>query len=103
MALTALDGEAKVIRTSFDIICIECQKELINNDPNLLPDMKIEILYYDTSVLNTSKASISALEYSLTSNHIATFGKQKKYGKYLVYFNKLFIRTRFFKFAIAHY
>lgn len=75
LALSIDDGEMPIVRTSVDIICIECQKQIINNDPDLLPDMKIEILYYDSSIVNTSKASISALEYSLTSNHIATLGK----------------------------
>lgn len=89
LALTLLDGEVKLSRTSFDVICIECQKEYINNDPNLLPDMKIEVLYYDTSVVNTSKASISALEYSLTSNHIATIGKYKN-----ILFSHVFIYFR---------
>ena len=75
LALSVADGEVPIMKTSIDVICMECQKQIINNDPDLLPDMKIEILYYDTSVVNTSKASISALEYSLTSNHIATLGK----------------------------
>jgi hypothetical protein len=75
LALTIDDGEVPLVRASVDVICMECQRQIINNDPNLLPNMKFEILYYDTSVVNTSKASISALEYSLTSNHIATLGK----------------------------
>lgn len=75
LELTAADGKIPLSRSSINVICIECQKEIINNDPDLLPDMKIEILYYDTSLANTSKASISALEYSLKSDHIATFGK----------------------------
>lgn len=74
LALTALEGQVKISRTSLDIICIECQKHYINTDSGLLPDMKIDVLYYDTSVMNTSTASIAALEYSLTSNHIAIFG-----------------------------
>lgn len=74
LALTAAAGEVKLQRTSTDIICMECQKEIINSDPDLLPDMKLEILYYDTSVVNTSKASMSALEYALTPSHIATLG-----------------------------
>lgn len=77
LSLTAFDGTSKVARTSFDVICIECQKKYINDDPDLLPNTKLDILYYDTSFLNTSKASIAALEFSLTSNHIASFGKIK--------------------------
>lgn len=76
LSLTVFDREIKFSRSSIEVICIECQKDYINNDSNLLPNMKIEILYYDTSLVNTSKASIAALEYSLTSNHIAGFGKQ---------------------------
>lgn len=75
LALSIANGKSTFARTSIDIICMECQKKIINDDPDLLPDMKIEILYYDTSVVNTSKASISAFEYSLTPNHIATLGK----------------------------
>ena len=78
LGLTGFDGTMDITRTSTVVICIECQKEYINNDSNLLPNMKLEILYYDTSVLNTSKASIAALEYSLTSNHIASLGKPEK-------------------------
>lgn len=75
LALTADNGDVPLVRSSNDVICIECQKQIINNNPDLLPDIKLEVLYYDTSSVNTSKASISALEYSLTPNHIATFGK----------------------------
>lgn len=76
LSFTAFDGTVQISRSSFEVICIECQKEIINNDPDILSNMKLEILYYDTSVVNTSKASIAALEYSLTSNHIAAFGKK---------------------------
>lgn len=75
LALSLGDGEIPLTTTSADVICIECQINIINNDPNLLPDMMLKVLYYDTSVVNTSQASISALEYSLTSDHIATFGR----------------------------
>lgn len=77
LALSVAAGEVPLKTTSFEVICMECQKDIINDDPDLLPDMKFQILYYDTSAVNTSKASISALEYSLTSNHIATLGKCK--------------------------
>lgn len=75
LALTILDGDDPLVSTSLEVICIECQTELINSNPDLLPGMKIDILYYDTSEINTSKASIAALEYSLASNHIASLGK----------------------------
>ena len=75
LSLTALDGTIRVSRSSFEVICIECQKNYINSDSNVLSNIKLEILYYDTSVVNTSKASIAALEFSLTTNHIASFGK----------------------------
>jgi hypothetical protein len=75
LALTAGSGIVPIQRSSFEVICIECQKNIINSDPNILSDLKIEIMYYDTSEVNTSKASIAALEYSLTSNHISSFGK----------------------------
>ena len=75
LALTAGNGQIPIQKSSFEVICIECQKEIINADPNILADMKIEIMYYDTSEVNTSKASIAALEYSLTPNHISSFGK----------------------------
>lgn len=74
LAFTTLDGQVNLEQTSINVICMECQKEIINSDPDLLPDMKLEILYYDTSAVNTSKASLSALEYSLTPSHIATLG-----------------------------
>ena len=74
LALSFSNGVIPVRRSSFDVVCIECQKEIINEDSDLLPDTKLEILYYDTSIFNTSKASIAALQYSLKSNHILSFG-----------------------------
>lgn len=90
LALSAADGEVSLTRTSLEVICMECQKNIINDDPDLLPDMKLQILYYDTSVVNTSKASISALEYSLTSNHIATLGKLKFFEIYKTVYRSCF-------------
>lgn len=77
LALSVVEGEKDLVRTSADVICIECQKLIINDNPDLLPDMKIDVLYYSTSAVNTSQASIAALEYSLTPTHIATLGNKK--------------------------
>ena len=85
LALTTFNGNTQFVSTSFEIICIECQKELINSDPNLLPNMKIDILYYDSSEINTSTAAISGLEFSLTSTNIATLGKK------LIYYFKIIL------------
>ncbi len=74
LALSVGVNDTTVIPTLVDIMCIECQRKLINEDPDLLPDMAINVLYYDTSTANTSKASVAALEYSLTPSHIASFG-----------------------------
>lgn len=74
LQLSVLDGEVPLEESSLNIVCLECQKKIVNSNPDLLPGMKLEILYYDTSYVNTSQASISALEYSLIPDHIATFG-----------------------------
>ena len=75
LALTTSRNESAVLLpTILNVMCIECQMKLINQDPDLLPDTKIEVLYYDTSITNTSKASVAALEYSLTKTHVASLG-----------------------------
>lgn len=77
-ALLILASQLPVIpvyRSIFSVICIECQLQIINENPNLLPDMKMEVEYYSVAYGNTSQASVAALEYSLNSTHIATFGK----------------------------
>lgn len=79
VALTSLNEKSQSLSSTFEIICLECQKELINSNPDLLPDMKIDILYYDSSEINTSTAAISALEFSLTSTNIASLGKKLVY------------------------
>lgn len=79
IALTSLNEKSQSVISTFEIICLECQKELINSNPDLLPDMKIDILYYDSSEINTSTAAISALEFSLTSTNIASLGKKLIY------------------------
>lgn len=74
LALSVGENETVTIPSLFSVLCIECERKIINADPDLLPDMQLDVLYYDTSLSNTSKASVAALEYSLTSSHIASFG-----------------------------
>lgn len=74
LSVTIGQGERLVTPTLFNVMCIECQRKIVNEDPDLLPDLKIDVLYYDVSVANTSKASVAALEYSLTPTHIASLG-----------------------------
>jgi len=68
------DPSRQIVGGFSDIANLECQRAIINANPTLLPDTTINILYYDTGFFNTSRATISALEFSLDKTHIATLG-----------------------------
>lgn len=69
-----LDQNRLMIRGFADVANLECQRAIINSSPELLPDIEIDLLYFDVSFFNTSRATVTALEYSLDPTHIATLG-----------------------------